>query len=388
MRKIYLFILFIFLFSLPLPAALLFNLGIEEGAFYMSENVYFINNIVSDLAYIQPLGPKISLIGYYQMKYSGPGIGDSAETKFSERSQDHYFMLKPIIKLDKNFVVKPVLSFFKEFFKFGKNEEWGEGLYDYNKYEAGAEVVWLSPGFPVSVTGRYQSFKYPNYSDLLTLYLTGFSKEEPQEDYNNIMLGAHAGEIVVGKSFLIAGGYDINLSSYVQKKVLQADGYSGSANQKITSHLISILPQFKTGIFLFGLGFSYDLNDSNQNYIFGYDPTHITWLENYYSYATINLKPSVTLLFGKEHYLSFVFSYFSKNYESRPAQDTAGNYLAETMNIRSLSAGLAYRVKLSKYFSMTPSYMLAHSTSNNKYQQAVSYNYDAHVLTLGLNYQY
>jgi hypothetical protein len=389
MRKIYLLIIFICLtMTSPAVPAVLFNLGIEEGAFITAGNVYFVNNISSDLAYIQPLSPRISLIGYYQMKYSGPGIGDSAETKFSERSQDHYFMLKPIIKLNKDMVLKPNFNFFKEFYKFGKNEQWGGGLYDYNKYEAGADFVYLKLGFPITLTGKYQAFKYPNYSDLLTLYLTGFSKEEPQEDYNNLMGSVSVNDLSPVRSFFIFFDYTLNSSLYGHKKVLEANGYTGSDNQKVTHHQFTLLPQYKAGKFLFSLHFMYEINRSNQNYIFGTDPQNIVWLENYYSYGSLNLKPYITLLFSKEKYLSLVFSYFDKKFTGRPAQDFNGAFLSSKTEIQSLSLGLLYHVKLSNYFSLSPSYLYARSTSNSEYQKAISYNYNAHLISLRLNYEY
>ncbi|MDD5067936.1 MAG: hypothetical protein PHF84_12900, partial [bacterium] len=135
MKKIKILLIIFFLCTPALSGQMLFHLGIEEGTFFTAGNIYFLNNLSTDLAYIQSLNRSIALIGYYQLKYTGPGIGDSAETKFSERAQNHYFMLKPIVKAGRDLTIKPSISFYKEFDKFGKNEEWGEGLYDYNTYE-------------------------------------------------------------------------------------------------------------------------------------------------------------------------------------------------------------------------------------------------------------
>ncbi|MDD5067643.1 MAG: hypothetical protein PHF84_11420, partial [bacterium] len=265
---------------------------------------------------------------------------------------------------------------------------WGEGLYDYNKYEGGVETAYAGWGFPVSVSAKYQMFRYPNYSDLLTLYLTGFTKEEPKEDYKNILGSVGLQDLKLFSSMFLFLEYSINYSFYDTKKIIQADGYSGSVKQKVVNHFIQFLPQYKLDKVLFSLSFTYEMNDSNQNYIFGYDAQSIVWLSNYYDYSTVNLKPYITFFFRNDQYMSLVFSYFDKKYSDRPAQDKEGAFLNSDLGIQSFSTGLVYSVRLSKYFTLSPSYLFAHSTSNNKYQKAVSYNYDAHLASLRLDYEY
>ena len=195
-------------------------------------------------------------------------------------------------------------------------------------------------------------------------------------------------ELKLLPSLILFFEYNINYSAYDNKKVLQATGYSGNEDQKITYHSFFLLPQYKLNSFIFGLNLLLELNDSNQNYISGYSVDDIEWKKNYYSFTSFNIKPSVTYMFKKDQYCALVFSYFDKKYKSREAQDINGNFSNSKLGIQSLSLGLIYSVKLSKYFSLSPSYMYAQSKSNNKYQKAVSYNYTAHLITLKLNYEY
>ncbi len=390
MKNIKIALIFLFFSLSQLGAQVYFNLGIEEGTFLTEGNLYFINNVSSDIAYIYPLNNKFSLIGYYQLKYAGPGIGNSAETKFSERSQDHFFMLKSVYKLNSNITLKPGLNFFKEFYKFGKNESWGQGLYDYNKYEVSGDAVFTHFGFPLTVSGKYQVVKYPNYSDLLTLLQTEFTVNEPQEDYKNIYGSVSVNQMKLMSSMLFFMEYSINYSVYDNKKVLQATGYTGNADQKITYHSFNALPQYKLDQWLFSMNVIFELNDSNQNYI-AQDTTGIKGIrlvENYYSFSGINIKPYVTYFFTQDQSLTVLCSYFNKKYSSRLAQDSNGVLLNSKVGIQALSAGIVYSVKLSKYFSFSPAYMYAQSTSNNKYQRSVSYNYTAHLITLKMNYEY
>ncbi len=389
MKKINLILLFILLLNSMLYSQLYFNLGIEEGAFFTSGNIYFINDISSDLAYMIPFNEKNALITYYQLKYAGPGIGNSTDAKLSERSQDHYFMLKYIMKLNAQISIKPCISFLKEFYKFSKSEEWGEGLYDFNKYEIGVDINYSGINkLPVNFKYKYQIFKYPNYTDLLTMYLTSLHEEKEIENYKNHFIAISFNQSTIFTPLLLSIEYDLNLSNHDNKKILDITGYTGTENQNAFNHLINIFPQYRLNDIVFGLNFLYELNTSNQNYIFGFPPETTQFYKNYYSYKTLTLKPSVTYSFSDDKYISLMFSYLNKKYDKRPAQNDEGIFSDSKLNVKTSSVGVTYYTKISKYFSLNPLYMYIKSSSNNKYQQSVSYNYDAHLISLQLNYEY
>ncbi|MBU1077268.1 MAG: hypothetical protein KKH98_08245 [Spirochaetes bacterium] len=384
-------IIFIILFSQGmLFSQLYFNLGIEEGVILSSGEYYTINDITSDVAYMIPFNKNNSLMAYYQLKYNGPSVGDNADARFSERAQDHYFLLKYLLKVNNSLALKPSVSFFKEFYKFAKNEVWGEGLYDLNKYQFGIDIV--SKGIstiPLTLIYKYQMFKYPNYHDLLTMYLTSFQDKKEIENYRNHLISLSISEASFSKPLFINFIYDLNLSSYDNKKILEATGYSGNDKQKGVNHSINLGPVYRASSTALALNFGLELNDSNQNYIFGYTSTDIQLYSDYYSYTSFNVKPSITFMLSKIDYLALLFGYINKQYKNRSPQDSNGVFLLDSnLKTQSLSAGLSYFIKLSDYFSLNPEYLYVKSDSNNKYQQSVNYNYDAHLITLKLNYEY
>ena len=390
MKKIILIIIFMLFLNGMSFSQVYYNISLKEGLLYTGNDLIFINDIVSDLAYIFPFSDNHSIIGFYQIKYSGPGIGNSAETKFSERSQDHYFMLKYLMKLNKDLKIKPSVSFLKEFFKFAKNENWGEGLYDLNRYDAGVDIVYSGLlKTPVTLTYKYQFYQYPNYNDLLTLYLTSFQDNKEIENYNNHLISLSMNSIQVLKSLLISFGYDLNLSFYDNKKILSEEGYTGNKYQKSDNHIITFLPQYQTGSAVIQLGFQYELNNSTQNYIDASSTTNISVINNYYSYNSFNIRPGVSFNLAKKRYLSIMLAYINKKYASRPPQDKNSIFIVDSlMNTSSISAGISYYSKIGKNFSWSPSYTFILSDSNQKYQQSTVYNYNAHLLSLGLNYEY
>ncbi|MBN1898270.1 MAG: hypothetical protein JW827_05805 [Spirochaetes bacterium] len=385
MKQLVLGLLISLIFILPIKAQFLFNLGIEEGAIVSAGDLQFINDITTDLAVIFPLADKHSLITYYQLTYNGPGIVEGQEASFSERAQSHYFMAKHLWKVSDKIFIKPKVGFLMEFNKFGKNEEWGEGLYDLNKFTFGSSFAYSDS---LSFAYDFQIYKYPNYSDLYTLYLTDFTKDEPAEDYKNhrFSLSYKNSSLINSMVFLLE--YDLSLSFYDNKKVLGVTGYTGPDDQKSTHHYISFLPQLKSGHVVLGLNLIGEINDSNQNYIFGYDPSSIQYKENFFSYTTGQVKPIISFLFGKEDSLSVMFSFLHKRYKNRPSQEPSGIFTRSRLYVESLSAGLSYYVKLSKYFALNPSYAFVNTKSNNDYSQAADYNYDAHVVSISLNYTY
>jgi len=386
MKKI-IILLFLFLAG-TLSADVYYNIGIEEGGFY-SDSLSFINNIYSDIGYIYSVNKQHALIGYYQLKFAGPGIGNSVEATFSERSQDHYFMLKHLWKINKDLTIKPGISFLKEFFKFGKNEEWGSGLYDLNKLEGGVELNYK--GFfklPVSLIYKYQLFRYPNYADLLTMYLTSFQENKEIENYKSQYISLSINAVPIAKSFNIDIEYDLSLAKYDNKKVLTEEGYTGSA-QRSDTHMIGIKPRYSMKFMIISLGLLYNINNSNQNYIYGSGQISLPEvIDNFYTYTMYTIKPAFSILFSKEKYLSLMMSYSGKQYAKRPAQDRVGEFLDVKMKGTSLSAGLSYHSKVNNHFSWSPLYIFAVGDSNNKYERTTRYNYSVHLLSFKFNYEY
>ena len=389
MKKLKITLILILFLSTNLFSQMYFDLGLEEGVIFSGSRTVFVSDIISDIAYILPTDKKNALIMFYKLKYAGPGLGNNAETKFSERSQDHYVMLKYLWKISKELTVKPTVNYLKEFYKLGKNEEWGNGLYDYSKYGFGFSVDSTHLiKFPMLFSYNFQIYKYPNYSDLLTLFLTGLQDEEPMEDYKNHNFSLNIKNSSLIKNLGLNLAYNLNLSLYDSKKVIQPTGYSGTKMQSANDHLISLIPQYKLNQIILGLNFAFRINNTDQNYISGFDPQNIQFKSDYYSYTSFQLKPHAQYALAKNKYTTLHFGLIQKKYKSREAQDTDGNYLADKMITTLFSAGLIYTQEFQKHFTISPSYLFTYATSNNKYQKAVDYDFNAHSISVGFNYKY
>ncbi|GEM_PF-3050143 len=390
MKKV--IVLLILFLSVSLNAQMYFNISVEEGGFYTAPSIYFINNISSDLAYIYAINKKYALIGYYQLKYSGPDVGNSIDTKFSERDQDHYIMIKSLMKIRKDLTVKPSISFFKSYYKFAKSEEWETGLYNLNKYEIGIEAEYKGfAALPIKFSYRFGLYHYPNYQDLMSMYISNFNESKEIENYKNhyFMLGTD--KVKLMRNFLLSGSYSLNISAYDNKKIIEdKTGTEGANYQKVINNYISILPEYFINLFYFSLGVDIEINNSNQNYLFGYspEPQDITIVKNYYSYLYYGINPTISYFFRKDKVLSLIFSIKGKHYSDRPAQDSAGNFTADKLNLNTYNIGIMYSVKISKYFTFSPMYMYIKSNSNNKYNKSINYNYESHLISIKVDYTY
>ncbi len=390
--KFFIIIMIFNIYILTLKGEMYFNLSLKEGGFYSTPNIYFINNVSSDIAYMYKFNNEYSILGYYQLSYSGPDIGNSIEAKFSERDQDHYIMLKSIIKKWKHLTLKPSVTFFKSFYKYSKNEEWGTGLYDLNKYEFGIESFYNGLSFlPFKFSYRFGIYNYPNYNDLLTMYVSTFNETKNIEDYKSHYFILEVNRLKIKNNIFINFSDSLTLSFYDNKKVIDANtGLEKNEYQRVFNNVVTFIPEYLFQQFYLSMEINVELNHCNQNFLSGYspDPKDITILKNYYSYFYYDINPSFSYIISKDKVLSFILSLKSKHYLDRPAQDIEGNYISSKLYLNTYSFNIMYQVKLSKYFSLSPSYMYVKSISNNKYDRSIRYNYDSHLITLQLNYTY
>jgi len=394
MKKLFLIIALLMITSFSLSAQVLFNLGLDEGAYYSDNTFNYINNIVSDLAYIIPFTENHSLIAYYQLKYTGPSLGNSVQVSLQERYEDNYFMLKYLWKLNDELIIKPSVSYLIEFDKFSASEQWGQGLYDYKKWEGGVEVAYKpTPELPLDAFVKYQSYRYPNYTDLLSLYLTSFQQQLPLEDYKNINASVSLTKSTILNPLILTFSYLLNISKYDQNKVvLDPSGNQSSDNQNGLDQIFNLLPQYQLdNNILLSLNAAFEINHSNQNLLTlpvtgGNVPL---FFANYYNYTQLTINPSITYFFKKDQTLTFSIAYYDLRYGSRPPQGLDGSYdyNAKTY-LDSLSFGLVYSVQLSKYCTFSPVYMFIHATSNNTYPGVYNDIYNAHLLSLKLNFKY
>lgn len=393
MKKIFLMIAILIAMNLSLSAQVLFNLGLEEGAYYSDSDFNYLNNIVSDLAYIVPITDNQSIIGYYQLKYTGPALGNAVQISLQERYEDNYFMLKYLWKVTDELSLKPSVSYLIEFDKFSSSEQWGQGLYDYNKWEGGLEVTYTPvPELPLDAFVKYQSFKYPNYTDLLTLYLTGFKQQQPLEDYKNINVSVSLNKSTLFNPLIISFAYLLNVSTYDQNKVVtDPAGDQSGANQNGLDQIFTLVPQYQLNEnILFSLSAAIEINHSNQNFLtIGQTIGSNLFFSDYYNYTQISLIPSITYSFKKDHTLTLSLAYYDLKYSSRPPQISDGSYdTGATTYLDSLSIGLIYSVALSKYCTFSPMYMYIHATSNNTAPGVYNDVYDAQLITLKFNFKY
>lgn len=388
-KKVIYAVLIIVLGIIHVQAQFYFNLGVETGIYTANNDFYTVNEITSDIAYMFNFHKQHDLITYYKISHNGPSIGNKKEQAFSERSQDHMVMLKYLYKPREDFAIKPVLSYFKEFYKFGKNEAWGNGLYDFSKYEIGTDVQYDGlKNLPLQFSYRFQAITYPNYDELLTLYLTSYKQTKQIENHNNHFFNLGVSDIKFTKTIGLKFDYGLNYSLYDNKTVLQKTGYEGTELQKNSLHSFQVAPYFQNDALYFVLALKGEFNDSNQNLIFGYNPKDIQLLNNYYDYQSFQIAPGLSLNAGNESSVNFQLGIWQKQYLDRQARNADGEFNKGDLKIISYSGGISYTSRVNRYFSWSPGYVYIKANSNNDFQGVTLYNYNIHYFTVKMNYEY
>jgi hypothetical protein len=275
-----------------------------------------------------------------------------------------------------------------EYYKYGKNEQWGQGLYDFFTLGGGLDTdLTMVSYLPINFYFKYQEFEFPNYFDLLSLY-TSPGGGLPNEDYKNITASVSTKGAKITKSFIVKSEYRYSKSDYKNKKVLKADGFRENTPQKIIIQTVSITPQIITARVLLGMLGQWEKNDSNQNNIYGISQSEIKFINNYYDSVQMLLNPYCILNFSEDSKSVFSIALSEKKYSSRPAQENTGIDKKEKMQISSLNGGYSHYFKFNKYFAFTPGYTFIQSESNNANHKTINYNYNAHLITFKMSYEY
>ncbi|HBE03064.1 MAG TPA: hypothetical protein DC049_11415 [Spirochaetia bacterium] len=366
---------------------LLVNIGIDGGAYYMQNKLGSLNTITADLAYEARLASIFSLFGYYQIYYSGTGFGSSVEPVFSERYQDHFMTVKGEFRIKDKIFLRPFISGLLEYYRYGKNEAWGKGLYDFFSLGAGLEHEYrIGDLLTLSAGARYQEFRYPNYTDLFLLYISRLD-ESPSENFRSLSCDAGIKEIKAKKIFFASAKYQYSLRYYVTKKVIRSDGYHYAEHEQSSVHHLEMLPGIRLRAMLFRLELFGDLLDSNQNLLSGTSLLNTAFYSDYFDYTLYGMRPQLAF-YIKKHTLGINCGYAYKKYQARPAQQSDGSYFPSRLYIRLLSAGIEMNIAAGKYLSVIPDYIFAWSSSNSKYLAAGGLAYQAHVLSIKLLFHY
>ncbi|PKN00862.1 MAG: hypothetical protein CVU77_08190 [Elusimicrobia bacterium HGW-Elusimicrobia-1] len=373
-----------------------YNLQLTEGISLPSRgDLIFDLNLVNDLGVLARINPEHSVLGFYQIKYTGPGIKRQEGEQFTDRTMDHMFVFRHTWTTPWDMKIKSQFDYWKEFRRSGTNELWGTGLYDMNRVGGlvGAEKVLGE--FKVGAALQYHSMLFPNYTDLVAeIRSTGddVTSSEGKQDHALVQVGATA-EWNKVKAVL-----DLTLQNYFKQKtitnVAQADGtfYSGALQQdSITS--IRAGRDFQYGVAGISPEIKWSGRTSNQNYLHFDSVTSTTpaangFFGNYYSNSQISIALPVIVRITKKWDTFLSWEQEIKSYSDRPARDEDGNFLTDKQSNVSQYVSLGFNNHPNDVTTLTYYYVTQNSSSNMKYEKYFPYNFSAASFGIRFSYQY
>jgi len=339
------------------------------------------------------------LIPVYSGNYSG--TQDVQELAggdvLTRKRQTHTLSLKYVYTDEFN-KYKPRISYTKASIKETKNEEWGEGLFDYNTISAGFEAEQERPGG--TFTESYDFFKvaYPNYSTLLSQSQSVFNDtttfnelstnagENPLDNTSHRLGFAYAW---FPEPLTMKAGYDFTYRTYPEQAIAArpVTGQSPFKSDKRADIMqnFSIKANRALKPVYLSAGARLGWLSSNQG---SYDSTRSKFMGDYYSYVDFSLSPAMSLVLKNGTQFNFGVDWRKVYYLGRLKQGNTGNYGKADINQTYWLTSLSARYPVYNKFFVRGVYNYQISSSNMKFEESYKYNYRASTYLLGLEWEF
>jgi hypothetical protein len=313
-----------------------------------------------------------------------------------QQTQDHYGTVKTIFSPNETWLFKLGGGYHLQLLRETADENWGQGLYDYEKPSGQFEVEYLFTE-KTSIRGGYNFYliTFRNYSTLESE--SDLARENVgAKTLNTINHSPYAAFKLAFPFFMqqkahLETAYFYTLRPYVEQKIVLASGELSNQFREDTNHFISstlTLPFVLSETFkiLSDVHGSLSILDSNQN---NYDASKTQFNPHYYSYTDHSGGLNLNFILGKKPYiLTCGFNYVRRDYLDRPIQDVSGTYGLERIHINEYYASFGMSYSVSRNFRLQATSNLGWSRSNMKYEQTYQYSYETFTYLTGVVWDY
>lgn len=312
-----------------------------------------------------------------------------------QQTQDHSGNVKAVFKANEAWQFKSGGGYRLQLLKETKDETWGKGLFDFEKPSLNVEAE-RTFSKETAVRAGYDFFwiDFRNYNSL-----------ESQSDLGRENAGSktlntlnHAPYLSWRSAFPFRGQsakYDFTcyytFRNFTQQKVVLASGdlSAGLRRDKNQIGMVNLtLPFIFTENFKLLQDFKAGASvlSSNQS---NYDAGKTRFNDNYYAYKEFNAGTNSSFLLGSKPWaLSGGFAYARRNYDSRPTQNSVGDYGAEKIHSNEYYLNLGATYPVNKNFRVQALGNFGWARSNMKYEQTYRYNYETFTYLMGVVYDY
>ncbi|MEF3280587.1 MAG: hypothetical protein K6357_06445 [Elusimicrobiota bacterium] len=372
-----------------------FNLSISGGKYYLDDRSSSLDlNLDAILSPVLSFDENRSLyptyIGYYR------GVQDIEELVGGDvlvrQRMGHSFSLKYVYLKDFNYI-KPRFSYSINYINETKDENWGEGLFDYRTLSFGIEFEQERPNASYKEYFDFFSVDYPNYSTLLskadtvidTTTYSELSQNAGKDVLNSRNYRAGISYTIFPKNLTLTSSLNFTYKDYFdQALVNESGGFDSDKRRDLLTEAGLNLEKSDKKLYM-GVSFYFNWLKSNQN---SYDASRTKYIEDYYSYLSFDITPKITINLKNKGSFSYFFSYNRLNYLGRLSQDINGDYLSSKIYQNFYINSLAVKYEVSKNLYANASYSYQVVDSNMRYEAGYRYNYKSSNFMFGISWEF
>ena len=374
------------------------NLSLMGGKYYIdgdatsfegNANLFMSPNIkISDKHEFVPV-----YAGYYSgvqdiQELAGGGI-------LTRERQGHTVSFKYIRSNNFN-KIKPRISYSKELVKETNDEEWSDGLFDYNTMSLGIEFEQERPYGTFSQSYDFFQVKYPNYSSLISqsatvIDSTTFNQLSSNAGENTMDNTNHAATFAFTwfpEPFVMKAAYSLTYTNYTDQAIVgdaTGSSYFKSEKRKDMTNTLRYSLWRDAKPLSFALKSHFTYLSSNQN---SYDATNSKYTEDFYTYYQIGAGPSTSLNLKNGGLFSMGLNWEKTFYNGRYTQDASGGYRNSKIYQTAWVSRFSLIYPIMKGISLKTAYSYQVSNSNMRYEANYRYNYRASNFLMGLNWEF
>lgn len=373
-----------------------YSILFAEGAAVPSKGDWMYSvNLTGDMGLIVQPSEQQRFIGFYEIKYNGPGMRREEGEKFSDRSMDHVGILRHHYTFNEQYTLKTQVDYMTEYKRTGANEVWGTGLYDFNRYGLALTLErHFTPKLTLSLSQGYHFLDFPNYTDLLAEFQAGGEAVESSTGKQNHHQYQTGLSLAYGNTRL---SLDYLQMSYVKQKVVsetvQADKtYYSDTLQKDTLWSLSLQhdQSFWKRLLVSPQG-SIRFKRSNQNYQHFATATSsvpVRYVGDYYNYNEFTAALPVTLLLSQRWEFFVNPEWDWKQYLSRPPRDANDTFQEGNQYNDLIIFSVGFTLKPNDITRTSFYYTYQGQASNMKFEKYLPYNYSGHFFGVSFSYTY
>jgi hypothetical protein len=331
-----------------------------------------------------------SFIGFYSLKYQGPGLKKQEGQEFSERFLDHLFVGRHHWEIGGGITLKSQIDFLLEARRSGTNEDWENGLYNFNRYGGNTALNRELFGIDFTGTFKYHFMSFPNYTDMLAELRSGADPSVSEGKQNHHISGIS----IKGIYKKNAAWLDIATQLYTKQNVavntVQSNGtfYSSDKQKDMNITIGASHMEALSRKSVINPSLEFSMKNSNQNYQHFAEVTStapVSFHADYNDYVNIVFDCPFSLALSRKWTLMLSPEFNYKKYSSRTTRDDLGIFTDEKQS-RLLSI---FMVGFKKQIGESSSSMLfctiQSQSSNMDFERYVSYNYTG--FTAGFKFQ-